>query len=116
MGGVLWAAGTLLVRLAGHRLLDPGFGGFRTALTYAASFGAMYLLVPHLCARAGLGNRQEWFKAAALLMLPTLTLDAVSCVLFAQVFPNVDAAAAGAFGGWMMICCAGAIFGVWTKQ
>ena len=112
---MLWAAGTLLVRLSGHELLAPGFSG-RTATTYVASFGAMYLLVPHLCARAGLVNRHEWFKAVALMMLPTLTLDAVSCVFFTQLFPNIDSSAAGAFGGWMMICCSGAIFGVWTKQ
>jgi hypothetical protein len=49
-------------------------------------------------------------------MLPTLLLDPFSCAFFHTVFPNLDPGAAGAFGGWMLIFCAGAVAGVWVKR
>ena len=42
-------------------------------------------------------------------MLPTLILDPFSCAFFPSVFPNMDPAAAGIFGGLMLICCGGAV-------
>jgi hypothetical protein len=43
-------------------------------------------------------------------------LDACSALFYPRVFPNLDPASAGAFGGWMLACCAGAILGVRGSQ
>jgi hypothetical protein len=113
-GLLLWIAGTIGIRLGGRRLLVPDQMP-RTLLLYLASFVLMALLIPRICRRLGL-RREAWFQAATLLILPTLVLDSFSCAFFPAVFPNIDPAAAGVFGGWMLICCGGAVTGVWLKQ
>ena len=113
MGLLLWAAGTAGIRLAGHRLLQPQ-NASQTLILYLASFVLMGLLVRRICKRLGM-EKDSWLKAASLLMLPTLILDPFSCAFFTTVFPNLDPGAAGTFGGWMLICCGGAVAGVWVK-
>jgi hypothetical protein len=110
----MWIGGTLGIRLAGHRFLHAN-QAFGTLLLYAISFVLMAVLVPRICAGMRL-EKDSWFPAVTLLLLPTLVLDPFSCAFFPQVFPNVDAAAAGVFGGWMLICCAGAVAGVWWRR
>ncbi|HEV2387734.1 MAG TPA: DUF5367 family protein [Candidatus Acidoferrales bacterium] len=110
-GFALWAIGTVGLRLAGGRLLLPHQPA-RTISLYAASFALMAWVIPRIC----LGLRLErglWFQAAALLMLPTFLLDPFSAAFFPSVFPNIDAGAAGVFGGWLLMCCAGIVAGVW---
>lgn len=114
IGLLLWLAGTILVRFSGHGLLRPTHT-FATLILFAASFLLIALLIPRLCRRLGL-EKELWFEATALLTLPTLALDPFSCLFFSRVFPNLDPSAAGAFGGWMMICCAGAFTGVWLAR
>ena len=113
-GGLLWAAGTIAIRLAGQHLLRP-HRVLPTTLLYLISFMLMAWIVPRICQRLQL-ERELWFKATTLLILPTVILDPFSCLFFPRVFPNVDLAAAGIFGGWMLICCGGAIAGAWFKQ
>jgi hypothetical protein len=112
-GILIWAGGTIAVRLSGHGLLQPGHNP-QTLGLYVISFVLMALLVPRICRRLGF-QPDLWPKAATLLILPTLVLDPFSCAFFATMFPNLDPAAAGAFGGWMLICCGGGIVGVWRK-
>jgi len=112
-GLALWAAGTAGIRLAGHPLLRSGRPA-ETLLLYLLSFVLMAILVPRICRRLGF-ERDLWPKAATLLILPTLLLDPLSCAFFGAIFPNLDPAAAGAFGGWMLICCGGGVAGVWRK-
>src|SRR2546421_11914800 len=111
IGILLWATGTATLRLAGHGILRPAAGP-RVLLLYLASFALMALLAPGLFRALHL-QRDTWFQAVALLTLPTLILDPFSCLFFNRVFPNISPAAAGVFGGWMLICCAGAVAGVW---
>jgi hypothetical protein len=106
-GIVLWLVGTIGIRLAGERLLHPGHP-LATLILYAVSFALMAFLVPRIVR----GDR----AAVTLLMLPTLILDGLACVFFTAVYPNVDPAAAGLFGGWMLICCGGAVVGVWLRR
>lgn len=113
LGLLLWLTGTLAIRLAGHRLLQSGHP-IQILILYLVSFVLMGLLVRRICRRLGL-QKDSWLPAASLLMLPTLILDPLSCAFFTTVFPNLDPAAAGAFGGWMLICCGGAVVGVWVK-
>lgn len=112
-GILIWTCGTLGIRLAGHGLLRPERGA-QTVILYLASFLLMAFLVPRICRRLGF-QREQWTQAATLLILPTLILDPFSCAFFSSLFPNLDPAAAGAFGGWMLICCGGGVAGVWRR-
>jgi len=111
LGFLLWLAGTIGIRLDGHRLLHPN-QPVRTALLYLISFVLMAFVARRICHRLRLEG-DSWPQAASLLALPTLILDPFSCAFFPAVFPNIDPAAAGTFGGWMLIFCAGAVAGAW---
>lgn len=111
LGVFLWAAGTIAIRLAGDRLLHPN-QPLRSALLYLGSFVLLAIVTRRICRRLKL-ERNFWPQAASLLILPTLILDPFSCAFFPTVFPNIDPSAAGIFGGWMLICCAGAVAGSW---
>jgi Family of unknown function (DUF5367) len=113
VGTLLWITGTLAIRLGGHHLLRASRTS-HTLILYVVSFVLMAWLMRRICSRLGL-EKDAWPKAATLVMLPTLILDPFSCVFFTTVFPNLDLSSAGAFGGWMLICCAGAVTGVWVK-
>ena len=114
VGVGLWAAGTVTLRAVGDGLLRAGAGSRAIGL-YAGSFVAMALVAPALFYLLGLPG-ERWFEAVALLTLPTLLLDPFSCLFFTRVFPNIAPGAAGVFGGWMLISCAGAIAGVWIAR
>lgn len=113
VGLILWAVGTIGIRLAGQHMLHPQ-NVTGTVILYVLSFALMGLLARRIFSRMGL-ERESWPRAATLLALPTLLLDPFSSAFFPFVFPNVDPAAAGIFGGWMLICCAGAVAGAWVK-
>ena len=112
LGMLLWLLGTIAIRLLGHRLLHAN-QPLQTVILYVLSFVLMGLLVRRIFRRI---ERNVWPAATTLLMLPTLVLDPFSCAFFPLMFPNVDPAAAGVFGGWMLIFCAGAVAGVWVKR
>lgn len=114
LGMLLWTAGTVAIRLAGRRLLQPDHL-LRTVALYLVSFMLMAILVPRICRRLGL-QKDAWPQAATLLILPTLMLDPFSCAFFTSIFPNLDPAAAGTFGGWMLICCGGGLAGAWRNS
>jgi hypothetical protein len=114
VGITIWVAGTLAIRLQGHRLLRPDAPA-QSIILYVVSFFFMAWL-----ARAILRwlrvDKGSWVEAATLLALPTLILDPFSCLFFETLFPNMDSAAAGIFGGWMLICCGGAVAGAWMGR
>ncbi|HXW89250.1 MAG TPA: DUF5367 family protein [Terriglobales bacterium] len=112
----IWAAATLALRMVGQHLLQPGdWKG--TLLLFAVSFPLMAWLVRRLCMRFHL-QREQWLKGAFSLALPTLLLDPFSSAFFPALFPNMAPAVAGAFGGWMLWCCAGAFVGAadWHRR
>lgn len=113
IGLAIWAGATLAIRFIGERILRPDVPA--ALVLYVVSFVLMAFLVPWLCRLIGAVGEAR-FRAAMLLMLPTLLLDSFSCLFFARVFPNLDPALAGVFGGWMLICCAGAAVGVLTAR
>jgi hypothetical protein len=105
----LWIAGTVALRLFGQRLLQPERYVNSLALL-VISFMLMAWLLRRLCARLKL-PRDQWPIGAISLALPTLLLDPFSSAFFTVLFPNMEPAAAGLFGGWMLCCCAGAMAG-----
>ena len=108
LGFAFWLSGTILIRLIGEHLLLPG----RVLIVYAISFALMLLLT----LRVFRWLHIDPLEGVTLLALPTLVFDALTCVFFASVFPNLAPAAAGLFGGWMLICCGGAVVGAWAGR
>lgn len=106
LGFGLWLAATVLVRLAPARLLNPDKPA-AILLLYAVSFGLMFLAMRQLVVRR-LEPAQARLAGIALL-LPTFFLDAFTSAFFPTFFPNLPSNAAGVFGGWMLISCAGGV-------
>lgn len=116
-GLAIWLVATIVLRLAGQRILRPGdLKG--TLLLFAISFPLMAWVARRLCHAARL-PREQWVAGAASLALPSLLLDPFSCTFFPVLFPNMAPEVAGVFGGWILWCCAGALAGVaigkWRK-
>lgn len=113
LGLAIWIAATLALRLAGQSLLRPGHWSSTIAL-FVVSFALMAWLARHLCRRLQVPP-QHWPAAAISLALPTLLLDPFSSAFFPIVFPNLAPELAGVFGGWMLVCCAGALLGATVR-
>jgi hypothetical protein len=106
----IWVAGTVVLRVAGQRILHPG-NWTGMLILFAVSFPLMAWLVRRLCKRFRL-EQGQWLAGAVSIALPTLLLDPFSSAFFPVVFPNMAPEMAGVFGGWMLWCCAGALMGV----
>jgi hypothetical protein len=109
-GLYIWVGATIVLRFVGQYLLRSG-GWTAILILFAISFVAMALLARNLCRGAHL-SREDWPRGAISLVLPTLLLDPFSSAFFPVIFPNMAAGMAGVFGGWMLVCCAGALAGV----
>jgi len=109
-GLVIWIGATLTLRFAGQYLLHSG-KWTSVVLLFVVSFVLMALLARSLCRSSRL-PRTEWPRGAVSLVLPTLLLDPFSSAFFPFIFPNMAAELAGVFGGWMLVCCGGALAGV----
>jgi len=109
LGLLIWVVATFALRLAGQFVLRPGHWP-STVLLFFVSFALMAWLARRLCRRLRLPPEQ-WPAGAISLALPTLLLDPFSSAFFPVVFPNLAPQLAGVFGGWMLICCAGALLG-----
>jgi uncharacterized protein DUF5367 len=114
LGIGIYVAGTVAIRLIGEKLLQPGAVA-ETLSLYAVSFILTAFLVRLICRRL-VASKEDWAEATTLLVLPTLILDPFSCLFFSSAFPNLDPAAAGLFGGWMLICCGGGVTGIWVRR
>ena len=117
-GFIIWFAATIALRLAGQLLLRPDdLRG--TLILFAISFPLMAWLVRRLSTGAAL-PREQFLVGAVSVALPTLLLDPFSCLFFPVLYPNMAPQVAGAFGGWLLWCCAGAIVGAllpsWQKS
>jgi hypothetical protein len=113
-GFLIWISATAYLRLDGQRLLRSR-SWVPVLLLFMVSFAGMALLARRLCRAAQL-PREQWPTGAIALALPTLVLDSFSTALFPAIFPNIAPEMAGVFGGWMLICCAGALLGVLSPR
>jgi hypothetical protein len=110
VGFIIWLAATIVLRLTGQFVLLPA-NPAAVAILLVASFPLMAIVARRICTDAAI-PREQWPAAGILLVLPSLVLDTFSTILFPVVYPNIPAKAAALFGGWILICCAGALFGV----
>lgn len=108
-GTIIWLVATAYLRVDGQRLLHPRPWPM-TLVLYAVSFASMALLARRLCQALKM-PRRDWPAGAISLALPTLLLDPFSAGFFRAIFPNIAPEMAGVFGGWMLVCCAGALLG-----
>ncbi len=108
LGGLIWLGATVLLRVAGRHIVPTTPG--KIIITFAASFAAMAWVARRVCRRFEIAPA-DWPVAAVALAAPTLLLDPFSSAFFPIVFPNIRPDAAGAFGGWMLCCVAGALCG-----
>lgn len=113
-GFLLWLLGTVVLRLAGHLFL-PHDSATAWVPLYVVSAVAMTVVSRGVYRWAGVPSG-EWLSAASVLIVPTLVLDAFTSLFFARAFPQLDPGVSGAFGGWMLICCAGAVGGAWVRR
>jgi hypothetical protein len=109
LGCLIWVGATVLLRVAGGHIVPTTPA--KIVVTFVASFAAMAWLARRVCRRFEI-ERADWPVAAVALAAPTLLLDPFSSAFFPLIFPNIRPDAAGAFGGWMLSCVAGALFGV----
>lgn len=101
IGFVVWLVATAATYLVGPTLLQPGTPVV-TAAVYLAMVPSMFLLA--LAAfryRGAVGG--ERVLAATLMVLPGIALDSLVLPFFGTVFPGVDPAMAGAFGGIVLV-------------
>ena len=110
----LWLGATIVLRVAGSAFVPDRSPAAWLSL-YAVSAIAMAIFSRALCTwrRVPPAERPS---AVAALIVPTLMLDPFSALFYSRLFPNLDPASAGAFGGWMLACCAGAVLGVRVRQ
>jgi hypothetical protein len=107
-GFVLWLVGTVVLRVVPAGWIPPDRTGSAVIVVvafYVASFVLMFFALGRPIVRAL--PPADARLALLALILPTLTLDAFSAAFFASAFPNLPGTAAGVFGGWMLVCCAG---------
>jgi Family of unknown function (DUF5367) len=110
VGFIIWLAASITLRFTGQYLLMPASPA-AVAILLLASFPLMALVARRVCADAGI-PREQWPAAGIMLVLPSLVLDTFSTIFFPMVYPNIPGEAAALFGGWILICCAGALLGV----
>ena len=104
IGFAVWLLATIVFRLAGQLFFlhdEP----LPLALLWCATVAAMVLLARWLFSWRNLARAQR-VEAAALLVIPGMTLDAFAAQGFAGFFPNMPAAAAGSFGAWLLMAYA----------
>jgi len=109
IGFGMWVLGTALIRISRVEQLPP-FSTPRILILYAASFGATFFIARQFVAHKMPPSDAR--AACIALVLPTLLLDPFTAAFFTEAFPNWPARAAGVFGGWMLIFCAGALLPV----
>ncbi len=110
LGFVIWLGATIVLRFAGQFLLRPE-QPVAIVLLFAASLPAMAWVARRICNDRSVAPADRPL-AGVMLVLPALLLDTFASAFFPYTYPNLPAAAAGLFGGWMLWCCAGALLGV----
>jgi hypothetical protein len=107
LGFVLWLANAALFRFAGQYFFLPSVAPPYLLFAIAAAVGAALTFVMLKLLREARGDEGE---AAVAVAFPSLLLNAVLTHEFAMIFPNLDAALDGVFGGLAMLYAAAMVF------
>lgn len=100
-GFLVWVAATVVVYLLGPAILRPETP-LVTAGLYLAMLPSMFLLAVGLFRYRGVVGTDR-VLAATLLVLPGMAFDSLVVPFFGSVFPGIDPAMAGAFGGIVLV-------------
>ena len=107
MGFLIWLAATIAFRVAGqHFFLYDNTSV--VLLLYASALIGIVAVVVILVRWQGLTTEQS-YQAAILLALPGMVLDVFAVEFFADIYPNMDTAAAAPFGAWLLWAYAAAL-------
>ncbi|KAB1196181.1 MULTISPECIES: DUF5367 family protein [Haloferax] len=94
----------LVFRIVGHLVLDPS-NPVVVAAIFVLTIPLMWGLAVAVFRWRGLDG-VERREGAVLLVVPGMLVDAVSTALFSVVYPNMSLAAAGLFGGLLLLAYA----------
>ena len=98
IGFIIWAAATIALRLGGQYV----FGRVPVLLLLLITIPVMAFLAVVLLRRVT--TTEQRALGAIALIVPGMLLDPISAIWFPLVFPNIRPDAAGAFGGWLLVC------------
>jgi hypothetical protein len=111
-GLLVWLVVSIAIRMFGQLVFIPGDPAV-LAVLYLASFAGLVLAL-RLMFRLMSLLVQQVFLATILMVLPGMVLDGVALAFYPVVFPNLDPAACGLFGGWLLVAYAGVLAGAVT--
>jgi hypothetical protein len=111
-GFVIWLLASLALRLWGQWILRPA-DPIATVALLAVSAPLMFLL-PRRLFRIFRIDPGDYAAGGIALVAPGMILDTISAIWFSSAFPNIPAAAAGLFGGWLLFCNVLALIGAAT--
>lgn len=94
----------LVFRIVGQLVLDPA-NPLVVSAVFVVTVPLMWLLAVSIFRWRGLSD-PERREAAVLLVVPGMLVDAVSTALFSVVYPNMNLASAGLFGGLLLLAYA----------
>lgn len=101
-GLVLWAIGTVGLRLAGHYLFVPG-RPLRLAAAYVLAVPLVLAVTYPAYERLGV-LRSQRPRAAGAIVAANVVPDAFALGFFGALFPNMDPGAAAHVGAWLLWC------------
>ncbi|KAB1194181.1 hypothetical protein GJR96_12355 [Haloferax sp. MBLA0076] len=94
----------LVFRIVGQLVLDPA-NPLVVAAVFVLTVPSMWVLAVAIFRWRGLSGVEKR-EAAVLLVVPGMLVDAFSTALFSVVYPNMSLAAAGLFGGLLLLAYA----------
>lgn len=107
LGFLLWLANAALFRFAGQTFFQASLAPPYALFGVAIVVGVVLTFIGVRLVGAARGDEGE---AAVALAFPSLLLNAMLTHEFAMVFPNLDAALDGVYGGLAMIYAAAMVF------
>lgn len=107
LGFLLWLANAALFRFAGQYFFLPSVAPPYLLFAIAMAIGAV---ITFACVKALGVARGDEGEAAVAVAFPSLLLNAVLTHEFAMIFPNLDGALDGVYGGLALLYGAAMVF------
>ena len=107
LGFLLWLANAAIFRFAGHYFFYPGLATTYGAAAVTILAGVLITFVLLRVLKEAPGDEGE---AALSVAFPSLLLNALLTYNFTTIFPNLDPALDGVYGGLAMLYAASMLF------